>query len=428
MSVSRISLPVDDRPARLPRTAPRTVGAPLDRCGVAGRIGSWLLARRSLREDVRTVLSCVKTGSVARGLVAPPPMKARALPFGSIGPRVLRMRRMPESLFANPRPARPLECAISFAFSIVARPLAALVLILVPLAALAQDPDSLPGQQFLGSAVCQGCHPQVSKGFASNPHFASVAMANKPPERTGCEGCHGPAGLHVVHLDKNLIVRFDALTPAGAQGLCLECHAADFGKLHIQRSTHLTGEVGCTSCHSIHDSHRAESLLADRQRELCYSCHQEIRARFDMPFKHRVNEGAMECTDCHNPHGAPVATWGGAHTPRMVSQALGNDQPCMRCHAEKRGPFVHEHPPVAVEGCGSCHDPHGSTNPRLLNRPAAFTLCMECHGDIAGFGTRAEGIPGPSRWFHNLADPTFRECVLCHSRIHGSNVDRYLRR
>lgn len=293
---------------------------------------------------------------------------------------------------------------------------------------LAQDSGaSPPKQQFMGSAVCQGCHPTVWESFTRNPHFRSVAMENQPPERTGCEGCHGPGFLHVLNLDKEQIVRFPPLTPIERQRRCLECHAGDFGKMHVHRSAHLTGEVGCTSCHSIHSAHEGSPLLGAQERQLCYSCHQEIRARFDMPFKHRVNEGAMECTDCHNPHGAAVATWGGGHSSRMISQSLGNDLPCFRCHPDKRGPFLHPHPPVTLEGCFSCHEPHGSTNPRLLNRPTAFTLCMECHNDIAGFGPLAEGIPGPPRWIHNLSDPSFRECLHCHAKIHGSNAHTLFR-
>ena len=312
--------------------------------------------------------------------------------------------------------------------SVSTRLVAALIVAVVSHGALAQIPGAPTGQQFLGSQVCQGCHAQVWSEFVRNPHFKSVARETEPPERTGCEGCHGPAGLHVINLDKTQIVQFPRLLPSEAQGRCLACHSEDFGKLHIRRSAHLTGEVGCLSCHSVHDAHEDGPLLAARERNVCYRCHQDIRAHFDMPFKHRVNEGAISCTDCHNPHGTAVTTWGGANAQRMVAQALGNDIACVKCHADKRGPFVHEHAPVAVEGCATCHNAHGSTNPRLLNRPAVFALCMECHSDIAGFGTRGEGIPGPTRWFHNLADPTFRECVLCHSKIHGSNVDPLFRR
>lgn len=285
-----------------------------------------------------------------------------------------------------------------------------------------------PGQQYLGSQICQGCHADAWDGFPGNPHFRSIARGGQAPARTGCEGCHGPAGLHVIDPDNAKILAFGSLLPGQAQEVCLRCHTGDIGKIHIRRSVHLTGDIGCTSCHSIHESGGSGPLLVTEERELCYGCHREIETQFNMPFKHRVNEGAMECTDCHNPHGAPVSTWRTAHAPRMVSQALGNDIPCTDCHADKRGPFVHEHPPVRVEGCPACHSPHGSVNPRLLARPAVFALCLECHNDIAGFGLDGNGITSPSSWFHNLADPAFRDCVVCHSRIHGSNADPKFRR
>ena len=309
----------------------------------------------------------------------------------------------------------------------VAKRIATLLVVVATPTAFGQD-EAQPQPQFVGNRICQPCHPQVWRDFIRNPHFQSIALENEPPERTGCEGCHGPGGLHVVNADKEKIIRFPLLAPSVAQDRCLRCHSDDFGKLHIRRSAHMTAEVGCSSCHSIHGSHPIGPLLSANQREVCYACHQEIRTRFDMPFKHRVNEGAMDCTDCHNPHGAPIATWRAGRAPRMVSQAFGNDLPCTKCHTDKRGPFLHEHPPVRVEGCPSCHAPHGSTNPRLLGRPAVFTLCLECHGDSTEFGLRGEGILGPGRVFHNLADPAFRDCVLCHSRIHGSNADSLFRR
>ena len=40
-----------------------------------------------------------------------------------------------------------------------------------------------PGQQFLGSQICQGCHPTVWKGFPGNPHFKSVAQGGRPVSR-----------------------------------------------------------------------------------------------------------------------------------------------------------------------------------------------------------------------------------------------------
>jgi DmsE family decaheme c-type cytochrome len=203
---------------------------------------------------------------------------------------------------------------------------------------------------------------------------------------------------------------------------CLACHNKSLNRANIRRSSHTLNGMACTSCHSIHKSPTPKALLAKNQTELCYGCHQDVRSQFSMPFKHRVNEGFMSCTDCHNPHGAFMPTWRMASQPRMVDQALGNEEPCLKCHAEKRGPFTFEHAAVRVDGCESCHMPHGSTNSRLLKRPVVFTLCLECHNGAGNFGRHGAGILAQTG-SHNMADPRFRNCTACHVRIHGSNSD-----
>ena len=135
----------------------------------------------------------------------------------------------------------------------------------------------------------------------------------------------------------------------------------------------------------------------------------------------------MTCTDCHNPHGAFAPTWRMADRPAMVERAEGNEEPCLKCHTDKRGPFQFEHPPVRVEGCEICHYPHGSTNAKLLVRPVTFTLCLQCHNGTPGFGVRSSPIPMLSSQ-HNMLDPRYQRCTVCHVRIHGSNSDYYFLR
>ena len=288
-------------------------------------------------------------------------------------------------------------------------------------------PPSPAAGGFVGSNACKVCHADVWFNFYKNAHFKSIASGKLPPDRTGCEGCHGPAQAHVAAGGgKNTIPHaFSLMTPKQVLDTCLRCHATDFNRANIRRSEHTLNDVACTSCHSIHHSPTPRYLLAKPQRELCYSCHANIRAQFDMPSKHRVNEGFMECSDCHNPHGAFAATWGMGQT-RMVEQSLGNEDACLKCHVDKRGPFVYEHPSVAVEGCETCHSPHGSMNAKLLRRPVVFTLCLECHNGM-GSGTRNQGVDIQSAR-HNLLDPKFQQCTTCHVRIHGSNADQYFLR
>jgi hypothetical protein len=57
-----------------------------------------------------------------------------------------------------------------------------------------------------------------------------------------------------------------------------------------------------------------------------------------------------------------------------------------------------------------------------------FTMCLECHNGILGFGKSGFGEPRPNTALHRLEDPRFQNCVTCHVRIHGSNVDRRFQR
>lgn len=304
--------------------------------------------------------------------------------------------------------------------------LGAVVLLLSSLVSLSAAPqsDSPSASAFVGSAVCKTCHPDIWLNFYKNAHYKSIASGKELPERTGCESCHGSGKAHVeARGGKATIVAFSELEPRQVLERCLTCHSEDLGRAYIRRSAHTLAGVACSNCHSIHKSPVPKMLLARRQTDLCYGCHAPVRAQFSMPSKHRVNEGFMNCADCHNPHGAMAATWRMGLRPRLVDHAQANEQPCLKCHTDKRGPFLFEHAAVRVDGCETCHAPHGSMNPRLLRRPAMFTLCLECHNGAGAFGRQGDGVRLQSS-SHNMADPRYQNCTTCHLRIHGSNGDR----
>ena len=290
--------------------------------------------------------------------------------------------------------------------------------------AAAQNPSPAT---YVGSESCKTCHADIYNGWEKSPHW-KLTFKEGGIAKHGCEDCHGAAASHVADpTDTSKLFLFEKATPKEIDSRCLGCHAGGTQHMNAINSEHAKNEVSCVSCHSPHHGKDSDFMLVKSQPELCYSCHLAKKAEFDMPFHHRVNEGLVQCTDCHNPHGAFAPTWRMSQRPRMVEQALTNEEPCVKCHADKRGPFAYEHPPVRVEGCETCHYPHGSTNTRLLRRPVVFTLCLQCHNGAGDFGTRNNGIPvlSPS---HNLLDPRYQQCTTCHVRIHGSNSDAFFMR
>jgi DmsE family decaheme c-type cytochrome len=157
---------------------------------------------------------------------------------------------------------------------------------------------------------------------------------------------------------------------------------------------------------------KAEHLLKASQPALCFQCHSDVKPQFGMPFHHRVNEGAVNCTDCHDVHG----TFGNNNLRSTADQ----NAICTKCHMEKRGPFIYEHAAVKGEGCLACHTPHGSQNARLLNVPSINVLCAQCHSTVA-----TSAIHNPTL-LSQSSDVT--PCIDCHTMIHGSNLDPFLKR
>jgi DmsE family decaheme c-type cytochrome len=258
---------------------------------------------------------------------------------------------------------------------------------------------------FVGSETCEACHSEIGTKFAENPH-SRLALLHGGKGVT-CESCHGPGREHVEGGGGNLetLFLFNKATPKDVDAKCLECHASSHP--NFDRSAHGAADVSCVSCHSVHKSAGEDSLLKVSQPKLCYTCHTDVKPAFTQPFHHKVNEGLMNCSDCHDPHGT--------FKQKELQSSVAGDAVCVKCHTEKAGPFVYEHPPVKTEGCTSCHYPHGSPNPRLLTRNNVNQLCLQCHSASMNFN--APGTPS----FHNMANQ-YQACTACHTQIHGSNT------
>jgi len=255
---------------------------------------------------------------------------------------------------------------------------------------------------FVGQETCATCHADVVKKFGDNPH-SRLALEHAGKGVT-CESCHGPGKAHVEGGgDVSKIKNIGKLGTKEIDATCLGCHAG--AHPNFDRSPHAKSGVSCLGCHSVHDSKAPEKLLKAEQPKLCFQCHSDQKAAFDMPFHHPVNEGAVSCSDCHDPHG----TFNKANLKSTADQ----NAVCTKCHAETRGPFVYEHAAVKTEGCVGCHTPHGSQNARLLNMPSINTLCNTCHSPVAAGTIHGMGSGSSDQ----------QPCTGCHTFIHGSNIN-----
>ncbi len=274
-------------------------------------------------------------------------------------------------------------------------------------------PAAGPASQYVGADTCKTCHEDIVNNFQANPHWTSTLKVNGT-EVHGCETCHGPGQAHVDGGgDKSKIFMFEGQRADVISGRCLTCHQASTEHGNFKRSQHFKNGVSCIDCHSPHHAREKNALLLEDQPTLCYRCHNETRADFAKPFRHRVNEKLISCSDCHNPHGTYLPR-------RSLRTTWSQEQVCFNCHRDKQGPFLYEHLPVKTEGCQSCHTPHGSTNPRLLRVYPVNILCMQCHTQVQiSTTTASNGVP-PVPTFHNQAQK-YQACTMCHPAIHGSN-------
>ncbi len=279
----------------------------------------------------------------------------------------------------------------------------------------------IPGATPVGSDTCTSCHADVAANFQHAFHAQ---------QGLDCEACHGPGSLHVQGGgDISKIISFSHRSAADANGVCLSCHANDARVRNWITGPHASNKVRCIDCHQTHTySAKAgskteasldvasvdvmtpgrvaavENLVPETKaimqprwqaNDACLKCHESQRAQMSLPYHHPLREGKMSCADCHDPHGGA-----GGNNLRTAN----TNQLCLSCHAQYRGPFAYQHPPV-TENCMTCHTAHGSPNTNLLtvSEPA---LCLQCH---AGH--------------HNGASlPISDRCTNCHGSIHGTDT------
>jgi DmsE family decaheme c-type cytochrome len=170
-------------------------------------------------------------------------------------------------------------------------------------------------------------------------------------EKRACENCHGPGSNHVgagggKGVGGLITFRKDSGESVRVQNqACLACHQRGV-QTYWEASPHAGRGMGCVDCHTVMEKTTDRYQLAkvgDRtpffnkraQTEVCGQCHLQRKAQLMRSSHMPLREGKLTCTDCHNPHGTPY--------PAQLIQSTINEN-CYTCHAERRGPFLWEHP------------------------------------------------------------------------------------
>jgi DmsE family decaheme c-type cytochrome len=274
---------------------------------------------------------------------------------------------------------------------------------------------------FAGSDVCVGCHEKQVRLLAKSPHWKK-AVPGAPINSEGCEACHGPGAAHAEQgggKGVGGLITFDKKVAADRKsGVCLTCHENSTQLAMWDSGMHKKMDVACSDCHTVHGPPKAPAGYGTTltglgyspswEYQVCGKCHLDVKARFNRRAHHPLVEGRITCSNCHQPHGSMY--------PSMI-KAPSVNQLCYKCHAEKRGPYMFEHPPVD-ENCAACHTPHGGVHEWLLVEKVP-NLCQNCHNQSHGTTrySRETLFTGKSPAIFSVG----RACLNCHINIHGSN-------
>jgi predicted CXXCH cytochrome family protein len=268
----------------------------------------------------------------------------------------------------------------------------------------------------------------ASVNCSCHPRKTEKRFVHDPVKNIECPSCHKPSGQNHPKFKKEAFV----LTDNGKAGLCNECHERKDTKKYVHAPV-VSGD--CRDCHDVHQSDN-KYQLKEPATALCYKCHNkgDMDRPFphlpvaegkcischdphqsDVKFMLKSEPATLcmschakkgftgksvhapvakgDCTACHSPHGGQIRGLLKLKVSDSMYQPFEKSSYalCFSCHADtiadsqrtdsetnfRNGMFnlhfVHVNKVDKGRSCRVCHDPHASSQPRLIsNKKAGF--------------------------------------------------------
>ena len=271
--------------------------------------------------------------------------------------------------------------------------------------------QTTPSAGYAGSDTCVTCHTDQEASLKGTKH-GQAKNPRSPAAAHGCESCHGPGTGARRRRRQGEHHEVRAMKPADVSETCLTCH---------NRGAHAGWEGSAHDAaqpvlHDVPQRAHAEvaGAAAGASRRKRSSARPVTGCRSPRPSGPwrtcRCAKARCRARSCHNPHGSI------SNVKALQGRQLGRRELHVSCHTEMRGPVLFEHAPVR-ENCATCHDPHGSSNDRMLAVRMPM-LCQRCHVATRHPAT----LYDKDQITTNKSNRMFgRSCVNCHSNVHGSN-------
>lgn len=243
--------------------------------------------------------------------------------------------------------------------------LAVLLLVVLPVAALAQSPEP----PYAGPEKCAECHTDEMEAWKDSPH-AQAMKAFDHPDDTAC-----------------------AEDPSADGCNCLTCHTTDFDMI---KGTFNYGGVTCEACHGpFVEDHPQEGIMQlGVDSSVCQDCHADTHEEWAASSHGQAN---VQCISCHLSHSQEF---------RLTDEAL-----CASCHRDHVDDFAHTAHKNANVTCTDCHtsaDPGAGSDLQLAaasggqrapshSFEVSSATCVNCHGqdihsEMAAVPTKAPTV------------------------------------